>query len=269
MKSFLPYYIQIKSNLMKEITCMQANQRVPSEHELMQKYAVSRGTVKQAIQDLVYEGYLYRIQGKGTFVSPARISRSFEQLPTFTNDVLAQGLTPSYRTLFFGEVEAEATVTDKLRLAPGSEVIRYKRLMSVDGKPLAVICSYLRNDVFPNFHISDIGESLYESLMHKYHTIPTAVEDTYSLVRATSKTAGLLGLDKGAPLFFSERVGTHTDGMPLEYVESFIHGDKFKLVVCAGPDRGKTASGQVTIHSGRLSEEAEEPSTVMAPVQNL
>ncbi len=246
MKASLPYYVQIKSQLVKEIASMLPHQRVPSEHELMEKYSVSRGTVKQAMQDLVYEGLLYRVQGKGTFVAPERISRSFDRLPTFTNDVLAQGFTPVYRTLFFGTIAAGSPVTEKLRVIPGTEVTRYKRLMTVNGEPLAVICSYLRSDIFPNLQITDIGDSLYDSLMKKYNTVPTLVEDTYSIVRATTKTADLLGIAKGDPIFFSERVGKHPDGSPMEYVESFIRGDKYKLVVCAGPDSTETASGQIT-----------------------
>ena len=246
MKAYLPYYVQIKSQLIKEIASMKPHQRVSSEHELVQRYSVSRGTVKQAMQDLVYEGLLYRVQGKGTFVAPARISRSFDRLPTFTNDVLAQGFKPVYRTLFFGRINAGSPVSDKLMVIPGTEVIRYKRLMSVDGEPMAVICSYLRSDVFPDFQASDIGESLYESLLKKYNTIPTSVEDTYSIVRATSKTADLLGVEKSDPLFFSERIGKHVTSSPVEYVESFIRGDRYKLVVCAGPEHGETASGQIT-----------------------
>ncbi|NLI23002.1 MAG: GntR family transcriptional regulator [Clostridiales bacterium] len=234
MKAYLPYYVQIKSQLSKEIASMQPHQRIPSEHELMGQYNVSRGTVKQAVQDLVYEGLLYREQGKGTFVAPARINRSFEHLPTFTNDVLAQGFKPVYRVLFFGTVYAGSPIAEKLRVIPGAGVIRYKRVMNVDNEPLAVICSYLRSDVFPDFQMSDIGESLYESLLKKYNTMPTMAIDTYSIVKATVKTADLLGIRKGDPLFFSERVGQHPDGSPVEYVESFIRGDKYKLTICVG-----------------------------------
>ena len=66
--SHLPYYVQIKYYLRQIIRDLGPNMLVPSEKELAETFGVSRGTAKQAIMDLVYEGVLYRKQGKGTFI---------------------------------------------------------------------------------------------------------------------------------------------------------------------------------------------------------
>ena len=81
--SHMPYYVQIKCYLRQIIKEIGPNALVPSEKELADKFGVSRGTAKQAIMDLVYEGVLYRKQGKGTFTA-SHIARTYDRLPTFT-----------------------------------------------------------------------------------------------------------------------------------------------------------------------------------------
>ena len=80
----IPQYVVIKNYLRKMASEKNPNEKMPSETQIAASFGVSRGTAKQAITDLVYEGTLYRLQGKGTFVSERRISRSFSKLPSFT-----------------------------------------------------------------------------------------------------------------------------------------------------------------------------------------
>ena len=74
-------YQKIKFELMQRIIAMSAHDKVPSENDLVKAYSVSRGTVKQAVTELVYEGYLYRVQGKGTFVSWVKSLANLKLLP--------------------------------------------------------------------------------------------------------------------------------------------------------------------------------------------
>lgn len=245
MKNHLPYYLQIKADLSKRILTMQPNERIPSENELMKSYAVSRGTVKQAIIDLVYEGALYRKQGKGTFVSPAKINRSFDHLPSFSSDVIGQGLNPAYKVLFFDTVQAPDAIAEKLGIPKEAPLIRYKRIILVDAQPLIVACSYLRCDLFPDFRQEHIKSSFYDSLMERYHTAPKMAYDTYSVVLASPKTAAHLKVKEGAPLMYSERIAYLQDGTSAEYVESFIRADKYKLSVYVGAGNDRFVSNQI------------------------
>lgn len=87
----IPQYVVIKNYLRKMASEKNPNEKMPSETQIAASFGVSRGTAKQAITDLVYEGTLYRLQGKGTFVSERRISRSFSKLPSFTEDIRRDG----------------------------------------------------------------------------------------------------------------------------------------------------------------------------------
>lgn len=77
--SHMPYYVQIKCYLRQVIKDIGPDALIPGEKELAEKFGVSRGTAKQAIMDLVYEGILYRKQGKGTFTA-SHIARSDDRL---------------------------------------------------------------------------------------------------------------------------------------------------------------------------------------------
>ena len=70
-----PLYMQLEEILRSAITdgTWQPSQLIPSENELSKEYGISRMTVRSVITNLVHEGLLYRVQGKGTFVSPTKI----------------------------------------------------------------------------------------------------------------------------------------------------------------------------------------------------
>lgn len=234
VSAHVPYYIQIKSHLLQEISTMQPDTAIPSEAALAARFGVSRGTVKQAIMDLVYEGILYRVQGKGTFVSPVRIPRSFNRLPSFTTDIRKMGYQSHNQVLQFGPVQATAETCAFLQLEAGEPVYRFKRLVELDGRPLAVVSSFLSPRVYPGLALEDMGESLYNSLQAKYGKVPTKARDTYSIVEAAPKTAALLALPENAAIFFSTRHAYLDDMAPAEYVESFIRSDRFKFDISIG-----------------------------------
>ncbi len=227
-------YQKIKFELMQRIIAMSAHDKVPSENDLVKAYSVSRGTVKQAVTELVYEGYLYRVQGKGTFVSPPKINRCYNHLPSFTNDIALHGKTPSNRLLFLGKVSSQPQVAAKLKVDEDVEFIKYKRIVQYDDEPLAVVCSYLRCDIYPEIEAEDIEHSLYDGLLNKFGVIPESAIDTYSVLLASSKTANYLKISENDPLLYSERIGYIKENIFVEYVESFIRGDKFQLTVLSG-----------------------------------
>lgn len=225
-----PLYYQIKMLLKSLISTMEANEAIPGELELAQQYNVSRGTVKQAIMSLVQEGILYRIQGKGTFVAE-KIKRSFQRLPSFTDDIRRLGYTPKSKIIHFSIVEADSKIIQALRLPEGSNVYQYKRLVFCNGSAIALVSSFLRIDIYPSLTISDIGDSLYDTLLKKYNKTPVSADDTYTPMNADHYLSSLLQVDEGTAILYSERTAYLDSNLPVEFVRSYIRGDRFMLEV--------------------------------------
>ncbi|GFZ78737.1 GntR family transcriptional regulator [Paenibacillus marchantiophytorum] len=251
----LPLYYQLKTVLLTMISNMEADDQLPGELELSKKYDVSRGTVKQAIMDLVHEGILYRMQGKGTFVAPPKIKRSFGRLPSFTDDIRRFGYEPKSKILSFKLMEAPEYIRKRLHLDQDPLVIRFKRLVLSQDKPFAIVTSYLRHDVYPHLKAESIGDSLYDALAELSDKVPVKVHDTYTPVNADDKLAAALCIKEGMAIFYTERIAYLDNEMPVEFVEGHIRGDSFTLDIQISPekiDHLKRGGSEVAHFSFRL-----------------
>ena len=107
--ALLPKYYVLQQNLIKSIERgeFEPGKPIISERELVEKYQVSRITVRKAIDELVNEGFLYRIQGKGTFIREESGSQNLFSLNSCTEDVRKLGKIPSKKTVFSIKVAAD------------------------------------------------------------------------------------------------------------------------------------------------------------------
>src|SRR5512136_2710039 len=135
---FLPRYYQLANILRERIVKgeLAAQQSIPSERQLEQIYSVSRTTIRQAIDLLVRQGYLYREHGRGTFVSPQKLQKGISELTSFSEDMKRRGITPGQKILGIEQVRVSAGLRSRLELpADRSKVLRIERLRLGDGSP--------------------------------------------------------------------------------------------------------------------------------------
>lgn len=227
-KSPIPLYHQMKSILQKLVQQSPPHARLPAEQELALEYGVSRGTVKQAITELVQQGLLYRVQGKGTFVAAPQIHQSFAKLTSFTEDIEKQGYLAETRVLDITRIAPPDAVAREL----GREQVWYvHRIRLADGEPLAVLTSYLPVHLVPHLEPEDVAYSLYDSLDRRYGRRPVRAHDTYRASLADRRTAALLGVPVETPVLKSTRTAFLENGQPVEYVEAVVRGDRYVLHV--------------------------------------
>ena len=105
-------YKTIRDDLLRAIEngSLQPDQALPSERELCQRYGTSRMTVRHAVTELESLGSVYRMQGKGTFVSGRKLIQPLMQVSGFTEDMAKRGKKPSSQILFAGEKKADAAI---------------------------------------------------------------------------------------------------------------------------------------------------------------
>src|SRR6201984_1644319 len=138
----LPKYYQVKRQLLELTAALDAGSPVPPERELARSYGTSRTTVRQALAELVIEGRLLRMQGKGTFVAMPKVAQMLE-LSSYTEGMRAQGLHPQTNILDTNYIGADDELAALLGIRPGSRVLRMPRLGLADGEPMSVDASHL------------------------------------------------------------------------------------------------------------------------------
>ncbi|WP_329460125.1 GntR family transcriptional regulator [Streptomyces sp. NBC_01497] len=226
----VPKYYRLKRHLLDMTRTMPPGTPVPPERTLAAEFDTSRTTVRQALQELVVEGRLERIQGKGTFVAKPKVSQAL-QLTSYTEDMRAQGLEPTSQLLDIGYVTADENLAGLLEITTGGRVLRIERLRLASGEPMAIETTHLSAKRFPALRRSLVKyTSLYTALAEVYGVRLDRAEETIETSLATPREAGLLGTDVGLPMLMLSRHSVDQRGEAVEWVRSVYRGDRYKFV---------------------------------------
>jgi GntR family transcriptional regulator len=214
---------------------------IPSERELMSTYRVSRATVRRAIESLVAEGALRRVQGKGTFVAPPRV-QSHLHLASFTQDMRRRGKDPSTRIVRVDSAPPPPQVAAWFHVDAALPAWRVERVRLAAGEPMAFEAGWYSAGLLPRLDRHDLAGSLYELFAREYGLPVDSAEQTVRAERADPSIAHHLGVEPGDPVLVFDRL-SRTGGAPLERVTSHYRGDRYELHVSLGrtlPDDAST-----------------------------
>jgi GntR family transcriptional regulator len=226
----LPKYWSVKRRLLDLTASLQPGAAVPPERELAAQFGTSRTTVRQALAELVVEGRLQRMQGRGTFVAKPKVAQLLE-LASYTARMRNHGMTPETRILDIQIAGADAEIAALLAIGPAEPVLRLHRLRLADGEPMSVDISLLPANRFPGLAEQlGAGASLYETLATRYGVEPADAEETIETVLAGPAEAHLLRVDPGLPLLLLTRHAFDSSGKPVEWARSWYRGDRYKFV---------------------------------------
>jgi GntR family transcriptional regulator len=232
---FLPRYYQLANILRDQIFNgkLEAHQSIPSERQLEMIYSVSRTTIRQAIDLLKRQGFLYREHGRGTFVSPQKLQKGISELTSFTEDMKQRGIVPGQKILEIGYVQAPEKVRQHLELPDGSDqVLRVERLRMGDGVPMGLQTSYycFQGELTITREELEENGSIYRILQEKFHLIPTEADEILEVALATPREALLLQIEAGSPLLLSERTTYSQYRRVIEFVRILYRGDRYRYL---------------------------------------
>jgi GntR family transcriptional regulator len=232
---FLPRYYQLANILREGISNgrFEAHQPIPSERQLESLYSVSRTTIRQAIDLLIRQGFLYREHGRGTFVSPQKLQKGISELTSFTEDMKQRGILPGQKILEIGCVAPSEQVRQHLELpATCDQVLRIERLRLGDAVPMGLQTSYYvlpEGQTITRAELEEYG-SIYRILQEKFHLIPTEADETLEVTVATPREAALLQVSPGSPLLLSERTTYSQTRRVFEFVKILYRGDRYRYL---------------------------------------
>lgn len=225
-----PKYYAVKRHLLDIIDTLTPGSPVPTERLLMAQLGTSRTTVRQALAELVGEGRLVRRQGSGTYVAEPKVSWPL-RMTSFTEQATATGHSASTELMDAQRVRASDEIAVRLGLRGGAQVHRIERLRLVDDTPMALETSYLSAARFPGLARQlRRTDSLYRVLRDEYGVVPVTAEETIETASATPREAGLLDTEVGAPILMLSRHSFAADGTPVEWVQSWYRGDRYRFV---------------------------------------
>ncbi|QGQ96380.1 GntR family transcriptional regulator [Paenibacillus psychroresistens] len=229
----IPYYYQLKEILLEYITEHHVNQdvQIPTELEISKHFSISRPTVRQAMNELVVEGYLYRQKGKGTFIIKPKISQSFLQvLDSFNNEMIKKGLKPTTTVLSMEVKKSDEKVSEKLKLPLDSQVIQLRRLRYANEEPIVYVVTYLPYSKCSLILEKDLQhESLYEILEQECGLCLLKATRELEAVIAGDYEAALLQIDIGSPLQYIKSITYLADEAPIEYSLAKYRGNRSKF----------------------------------------
>lgn len=231
----LPLYHQLKQELLREVRDrgLVAGDRLPTEAEIEQRYEVSRSTIRQALSQLVSEGVVQRIQGKGTFVAEKTIVH-VPLLTSFTENMKAQGFAPTRKIVRMERRVPDTEVASRLG-TEGTACQYLLRTLLADGEPVGVSETWLPGDLLDDGQL-DVRVLEEGSLYDLLQRPPIGLEldhgaETIRARRAGDEAAELLGLPADSPVLVVDRVTRSSDDRVVESTRMVFAADRYEYAV--------------------------------------
>lgn len=227
----VPIHAQIHEILKGQIVSnkLKAEDPLPSERELGDQLGVSRMTVRQAMDALRKEGFIYKKAGMGAFVSPHKLDIHTRNLNGFSDEMRRRGMTPTSQVLSMDRTQADVETVKRLDLVATAEIFKLMRLRLVDGMPMAVETVSLPVDLFPGLEEYDFTtNSLYQTLETTYGTTFFSAAEDIEASLSDAESSRLLGVPKHSPLLVVYRTVFTVDERPIEYTRSVYRADRYR-----------------------------------------
>ncbi len=220
----IPKYMYIKIALTNRIKSgeLAVGDQLATEKEMCIQYGCSRLTVRKALEELMSEGYIYKVQGRGTFVkerSPQK--QNLSGITSCSSLIRSQNMVPSKKILFKGLVPCSADVAKQLKLQEGAPVLEYNRVYYADGIPVIHGHSFFNVTFLPGIEEYNLqNQSIIALMKERYNMEIKCSNRELRAVLSTDTSAQLLSVPNLFPLLqvTDLKTGIYQDtDVPIEY----------------------------------------------------
>jgi GntR family transcriptional regulator, N-acetylglucosamine utilization regulator len=238
-----PFYHQLKEILLGTIgSGWVAGDKLPSESELCLRFGVSRTVVRQALDEMEREGLVYKIKGKGAFVTGQKFDASFAQRAAgFHESMTSRGHVVRSQILAQDLIPASVHVARVLELDVDEPVVAVDRVRSVDGVPIQVVRAWMPHRLCPGLEDVDLRDaSLYAVLERRYGLRPHHGWRTIEAIAMSEADAARLSVAPASPALLVVSVTRTEAGVPFEHFSAVYRGDRSRFdIQVMSPEDGR------------------------------
>jgi GntR family transcriptional regulator len=231
-ESPVPLHIQAETLLRELITeeQYQNGKNIPNEVELANTLAISRTTLRLAINKLVFEGLLIRKKRAGTKVAPGAVSSKSNNWLSFSQEMKLRGIPIKNFELHVTWELPDASLATFFDIKPDTPVLKMERVRGRPEEPFVFFASYFhpRVGLTPD---DDFKRPLYELLEKEHAVIATLSKEEIRAMGADERIAGKLLVPVGSPILFRKRFVYDQRERPIEYNVGYYKADSFIYTV--------------------------------------
>ena len=227
-KGASPLYAQIKDVLLSDIKEGVYKDKIPTEKELQELFHVSRITVRQALDELVSEGYLIRERAKGTRILKEKITENLNTLNNFTNEMKQKKIQYTVHSVNISIEKASKVVAEALGIQEGKNVYVLHRIYYIADEPFCSLYSYLPASLNLSVEEETYMGSLYEYLENEKGVIISKSYEDIEVGFADKNVGEDLKIRQGTAVLFRSRKSFDQNGNHVEYVRAYYKADKYK-----------------------------------------
>ena len=227
-----PKYVQVKEEIRRKILSKEWADgcRIPVEAEFCEMFGVSRITVRKALEELQSEGYLVKIQGKGTFVRNQMLEQHLSKFYSFSEELRKQGMEEEAEVLELTTLDATEEVASYLQLEGGDPVVRVFRVRRTEHGPYAVETSYIPKYLTGDMSKQMINENGLYRTLEKHGVTVNAARETFRAINVNKEQSKLLDVRIDAAAIALTRIA-YSGSSVVEYCISIVRGDFFSYSV--------------------------------------
>ncbi|PEI65761.1 GntR family transcriptional regulator [Bacillus wiedmannii] len=204
--------------------------KLPTEEALMNRFEVSRNTIRKVISQLVNRGYIFQVQGSGMFLRETSVTDyiNLGSLRGLTKNLVSQNVET--QVLELEVIDADEDIAKRMQCEAGTRIYFLKRLRIVDGKPFSIEVSYFKKDIIPYLNKEIALSSVYSYFIEDLRLNIGFADKVISCEKVNKENAQLLELNEGDPALLIENTVCLVNGTIFELSQSMFHYEKTKLL---------------------------------------
>ncbi|HDR8435557.1 TPA: GntR family transcriptional regulator [Bacillus cereus] len=204
--------------------------KLPTEEALMNRFEVSRNTIRKVISQLVNRGYIFQVQGSGMFLRETSVTDyiNLGSLRGLTKNLVSQNIET--KVLELEVIDADEEIAKQMQCEAGIRLYFLKRLRIVDAKPFSIEVSYFKKDIIPYLNEEIALSSVYSYFIEDLRLNIGFADKVISCEKVNKENAQLLELNEGDPALLIENTVYLVNGTIFELSQSMFHYEKAKLL---------------------------------------